>query len=72
MDVTTVKLHKSTKSALDDIRTSGETYDDVINRLISQKRIKQLQKDLIDGYKNASRKDIIILDEWDSSSREVW
>ena len=39
---TTIKLSKNTKSALDSLKTSNETYEDVISNLISEKKRKTL------------------------------
>ena len=45
MEITTVKIHKNTKSALDELKIDNETYDDIINRLISQIKNKNLKNE---------------------------
>ena len=71
MNVTTVKLHKSTKYALDELKQAGETYDDVIERIISQVRHKDLKTELVEGYKRAAKEQIKILSEWEVASSEL-
>ena len=69
--VTTVKIHKNTKSSLDKIKASGESYDDVISRLVAVKLNEGLKKRLIEGYKNSKKRDLDVVKEWESSSNEV-
>ena len=71
MKVTTVKLYKTTKSALDELREEGESYDQVIGKLISQSAHKNLRERLIAGYKSMGKSDIKLLEEWEASSAEV-
>ena len=71
MKVTTVKLYKTTKSALDELREEGESYDQIISKLISQSAHKNLKERLIAGYKNMDKSDIKLLEEWEASSAEV-
>lgn len=71
MNVTTIKLHKGTKSALDEIRYQNESYDDIINKLISEIRNKNLKKELITAYKSMGKEDLKILEEWEVASKEI-
>ena len=71
MNVTTVKLYPGTKTALDGLRSEKETYDDVIGRLILQTKNKNLKSELIEAYRDQDRKDLKILEEWDTASPEL-
>ena len=71
MDATTIKLHKSTKSALDKLRKENESYENVISKLISQAENKGLKDELIAAYKQVGREDLEILAEWENASREA-
>ncbi|MBS3168736.1 hypothetical protein J4216_06420 [Candidatus Woesearchaeota archaeon] len=68
---TTIKLSKNTKSALDSLKTSNETYEDVISNLISEKKRKTLKDDLIEAYKSRGKQDLRILEEWESASANI-
>jgi hypothetical protein len=70
MSTTTVKLHFSTKHALDDFRGNEESYDKVINRLIYEVKNKNLVKELIAAYQNKAEEDKKIVEEWESSSSD--
>ena len=43
MEVTTIKLYKSTKFTLDSLRENNETYDDIITKIIIKLRDKNLK-----------------------------
>lgn len=68
MGDTTVKIHRSTKDALDDLRSDRDTYDDIINKLISETKNKFLVKELVEAYQNKAEEDKKINDEWKNSS----
>ncbi|HLC58694.1 MAG TPA: hypothetical protein VJI68_02440 [Candidatus Nanoarchaeia archaeon] len=70
MDITTIKLHKNTKSALDELRSENETYDNIINKLITKIKDKNLKKELIEAYKNMGKEDLRLLEEWETASNE--
>ncbi|HIG93820.1 MAG: hypothetical protein QT02_C0004G0010 [archaeon GW2011_AR9] len=70
MDTTTVKIHQSTKEDLDELRQDYETYDDVINKLISEVKKKNLVKELIEGYKSNAKRDKQMVKEWDHTSED--
>ena len=57
MDSATVKIHENTKEDLDELRQNYETYDDVINKLISEVKKKHLVKELIQAYKSKAKED---------------
>ena len=69
--ITTIKLRKSTKSALDNIKDESESYDSAIKRVISHIRNAGLKTELIEAYKNVGKMELKLLDEWDSASNEV-
>ncbi|MAG16181.1 hypothetical protein CMO88_03920 [Candidatus Woesearchaeota archaeon] len=71
MDITTVKLHKGTKTALDQIRSERESYDEVIRKLIERTRNKNLKKELVEGYQKIGKEELDILHEWEAASREL-
>ena len=71
MDVTTIKLQKKTKSALDKFRSGHESYDQVIKKLVSVVKQKNLKKQLIEAYQSMGKADLEILEEWESASREL-
>lgn len=71
MEVTTVKVQKKTKSALDEFREEQESYDDVIQKLVSTAKQKELKKRLIEGYQNIGRDELELLEEWEPASQEV-
>jgi poly(A) polymerase Pap1 len=70
MDTTTVKIHMSTKEDLDELRQNYETYDDIINKLISEVKKKNLVKELIEGYKSNAKRDKRIVEEWEHTSED--
>ena len=69
--ITTIKLKRSTKSAIDHIKDESESYDSAIKKLISHARNINLRQELTDAYKNMGRADLKLLDEWDSASQEI-
>ncbi len=71
MDVTTVKIQKTTKSALDSFRSEHESYDEAIQKLVSMAKQKSLRKELIEGYKRMGKEDLELLEEWDVASHEL-
>ena len=71
MNTTTIKIHKSTKWALDELMNDSETYDDAISKLIIKNKNRNLKKELINGYKEAAKRDLEILNEWESASLEL-
>ena len=70
METTTVKLHRDTKLALDDLRSERESYDEVIGKLITHRKNKDLKKELMQGYKSMGKTDLAILEEWETSSQD--
>ena len=71
MNATTIKLHKRTKSALDELRSENESYESVISKLIMQARNKNLKNELIAAYKQLGKEELEILNEWEAASQEV-
>ncbi len=68
MQVTTVKLHKSTKAALDQLKGGRESYDELIAKLIAQNKRKDLRTELIRGYQNMGKADLKLLQDWEAAS----
>ncbi len=71
MQATTVKLQKSTKYALDELRGERETYDELIRKLLAQAKNKALKGKLEAAYKSLGGGDLKELQEWESASAEV-
>ncbi|MEK6900999.1 MAG: hypothetical protein AABX37_01520 [Nanoarchaeota archaeon] len=70
MSTTTIKIHDDTKHALDQMGLESETYDQVISKLISEVKKKNLVKELIEGYKNNAKRDKQIVQEWEHTSED--
>ena len=68
MQTTTIKLYPKTKHALDEVRQEQETYDQVISRLVTQTKKKNLVKELIAAYQSKAEEDIKTAQEWDAAS----
>lgn len=71
MEITTVKLKQDTKLALNKFRYKNESYDIIIQKLISKIRNKNLKNDLIQGYKDSAKHNIKTLEEWENTSKEL-
>lgn len=69
MQITTIKIHKKTKSVLDKFKTKKESYDTAINKLVSQIKHKDLEKELKEAYQDRSR--YSEFEEWENASSEV-
>ena len=70
VDITTIKLRKSTKTSLEKLRTSKESYDDVVKRLIARSIQKIMVEELRYGYQttSVSTKDMVKL--WEGTTAE--
>lgn len=60
-----------TKEDLDSIRAESESYDRLISRLVAHLKKKNLQKELVEAYKDMGKKDMRILSEWEQTSTEI-
>ena len=69
--ITTIKLQKSTKSELDQLKLKSESYNAAIKRLISNARNSNLKAELIEAYKSMGKKDLELLEEWEQASNEL-
>ncbi|MEK6983321.1 MAG: hypothetical protein AABX33_02010 [Nanoarchaeota archaeon] len=69
--ITTIKLKKNTKSALNHLKEGSESYDSAISRLISSVGNANLKAELIEAYKNMGKKDLQFLEEWNIASKEL-
>ena len=70
-EVTTVKIGKRTKAALDGLKSEKETYDEVISKLVLQARNKTMKSELVEAYKSLGKSELKILEEWESASAEL-
>jgi uncharacterized protein YjgD (DUF1641 family) len=68
MNVTTVKVHQETKEALDEFKEKSESYDEIINKLISKVKSKNIVKELTEAYKSKAKEDRKLAKEWEDSS----
>ncbi|MBI4140438.1 hypothetical protein HY485_01230 [Candidatus Woesearchaeota archaeon] len=71
MEVTTVKVQKRTKLALEELKVERESFDVVISKLILCAKKIDLKKRLIEAYKSMGKNDVLVLKEWETASREV-
>ncbi len=71
MTITTIKLKESTKLDLKDFRAKSASYDEVIRKLISNIKSKNLKEELINGYKESAKSDLESLKEWENVSTEL-
>jgi len=71
MEVTTVKLHKGTKLALDRIKQRSESYDEIILKLLAEKKMKNLKSELVEAYSSMGEQDLKILEDWETASNEL-
>ena len=69
--LTTVKLQKRTKAALDGLKSETETYDQVISNLVSQARRKAVKSELVEAYKSVGKEELKILEDWEAASAEL-
>jgi|TARA_B100001971_G_C18179842_1_gene532114 hypothetical protein len=70
-EVTTMKIKRTTKRALDSIRKSTESYDETIKRLVAQKEDQNLRKLLIEGYTQKAKEDQETVADWDHTSPSI-
>ena len=70
-EITTIKLQKTTKEELDEVRKSHESYDVAIKSLLAERRKEHLKEALREGYTSRAVDDKEILKEWGPSSSEV-
>ncbi len=71
MDITTVKLQKRTKVALDALRHDHESYDRIITNLLVMLKKKDLKRQLIEAYQSLGGEEQDILAEWEPASADV-
>ncbi|MGH7927918.1 MAG: DUF7557 family protein [Candidatus Binatia bacterium] len=59
---TTIKVKRTTKAELDQLRKDGETYDEAIARLMKRERI---ERELKEAYRKNAKFDLEICKEWE-------
>lgn len=69
-EITTVKIGRRTKAALDGLKSEKETYDEVISKLVLQAKNRTLRSELVEAYKNLGNAELKILEEWEPASAE--
>ena len=67
---TTIKIHSETKHELDALKEPNESYNEVIVKLVSQSKKKNIEKELIECYKGRA-KYMDEFEEWENASNEV-
>jgi len=70
MTTTTIKIHRNTKEVLDEFRKESESYDDIINKMISEIKNRYIIKELAEGYQTQARENKKIAKEWESTSKD--
>ena len=67
--ITTIQLNEDVKKALDRIKSSKETYEQVIISLmeIAEKYKREQEKLLIEGYKEMAEESLRIAKEWEGT-----
>lgn len=67
--ITTIQLNESVKKALDKIKSSKETYEQTILKLmdIAEKYQREKEKLLIEGYKEMAEESLRMAKEWDNT-----
>ena len=68
MQATTVKIHPQTKMALDKLKEDSESYDDVIEKLVTAKNKKTLREELIREYQSITKDEVKEFNEWEETA----
>ncbi len=68
MEATTIKVHSSTKHALDEFGAENESYDEIISKLLNEVKRKELRQLLIEGYQQNQQRDSRMAEEWEMVS----
>ena len=71
METTTIKLHQNTKSLLDEVKHKTESYDAVIRRITTLMKKSDIHDQLVEAYKKMAKRDVHILEEWETASKEI-
>ncbi len=71
MQETTIKLKPKTKITLERLKRGSESYDILINRLISKVKHSSLKKELAECYESRDKDFLSELKEWENASKEV-
>lgn len=67
--VTTIQLNESVKKALDKLKTSKETYEEIILNLMKEVEMHNAEQEklLIEGYKEMSEDSLKMNAEWEGT-----
>lgn len=67
--ITTIQLNENVKNALDRLKSSKETYEQVILNLmkIAEKCQREQEELLIEGYKEMAEESLRITKEWEAT-----
>ena len=68
MNITTIKLRKTTKDSLEKLRDSDESYDATVRRLIAQSLQEKISQELREGYQNKSSADEELIQVWEGTN----
>jgi len=66
--ITTIQLHENVKKSLDRLRTDNESYEKIIVRMIDilEKKKRENNKLLIEGYKEMAEESLKIAKEFEA------
>lgn len=70
--LTTIQLHKEIKEELASLKSEGESYEAVVQRLIFavEKANQERTKLLIEGYKEMAEESLKVCKEWEAADTE--
>ena len=71
MEITTIKIQKKTKSRLDRCRANSETYDQIIDRIITLTVKKNRNEELRMAYQSMHKEDLELFNEWEAASEDT-
>jgi len=71
MAITTIQLNDNIKRELDKIKSSKETYEEVIIDLmkVAQQYKRKQKEHIIEGYRETAKVDLAIDEEWSSADK---
>lgn len=70
--LTTIQLHKDIKEELASLKSEGESYESVIQRLIRsvEKESQERTKLLIEGCKEMAKESLKVCKEWEAADTD--
>ncbi len=56
---------------LEQLKKDGESYDEVLSRVLAQQKKKSIREQMIEGYKINAKRDLALAKEWEHVSAEI-